>query len=379
MSKKQSGKSKLSRANRDREFLYRQLAEILRKEIDNGHFKPGNRLPSMDDLAAMYDVNKVTVRRALADLSAAGLIYSIPAQGTYVSDQPRPKSFAKNQVLTVGLLSYLMVPGNTGLYHMEIIQGIREELSKMQANLVILPVRNVEPQIKIVDQLAQANLDAVVYLGMFDPAPLRRMLEIGPPGVLVDFSLRGAQVDTILLDNRGGAFQAMEHLIALGHRKLAVILGQEDQVATKERLAGAYDAMDQAGIPRNSLRVFTGDFQREGGYRAMAELVSSGSVPTAIFCFNDEMAAGALQALHALSQLAVPRDISIVGFDDTSWATATQPPLTTIQVPKTLMGRLAVQRIAARLKNSETATTTILPTQLITRSSTGAPANVTAS
>ncbi len=363
----------LSRDKRNREFLYRQLSSILETAITSGQFKPGERLPSMDDLAAQYSVNKVTVRRALAELSAAGLIYSVPAQGTYVSDQPRTGRHAKNQVLTVGLVSYLMVPGNTGLYHMEIIQGIREELSKVQANLVILPVRHVEPQIKILDQLLQANLDATIFLGMFDPPTLRRMIEKGPQSVLVDFALRGSQVDTILLDNRGGGFQAMEHMISLGHRKLAVILGQPDQVATRERLDGVYEALDNAGIDRASLKIATGDFQREGGFQAMAELLKSDDMPTAIFAFNDEMAAGALQALHSLSKLTVPKDLSIMGFDDTAWATATQPPLTTIQVPKSLMGRLAVQRIISRLRTHEPTTTTVLPTQLVVRTST-APA-----
>lgn len=365
---------RLARDRRNREFLYRQLSDILKKEISDGKFKPGERLPSMDDLSALYSVNKVTVRRALSELTASGLIYSVPAQGTYVSDRPRPSRTAtKNQVLTVGLLSYLMVPGNTGLYHMEIIQGIREELSKLQANLVILPVRHLEPQVRIVDQLVQAGMDATIYLGMFENTSLRRMLEIGPPAVLVDYSLRSAQVDTILLDNRGGGYQAMEHLLSLGHRKIAVILGQEDQVATKDRLEGVYEAADQASLPRSEIQILQGDFQREGGFRAMAELINSGPLPTAVFSFNDEMAAGALQALHALSPLSVPGDISVVGFDDTAWATATQPPLTTVQVPKTLMGRLAVQRVLARLKEHQTPTTTVLPTQLMMRSSTASP------
>lgn len=366
--------SELSRDRRNRAFLYRQLSDIIKQDIEAGKFKPGDRLPSMDDLAESYSVNKVTVRRALSDLSAAGLIYSVPAQGTYVSDQPRaarpPNS---KQVLTVGLLSYLMVPGNTGLYHMEIIQGMRDELSKVQANLVILPVRNVVPQTKAIEQVTQANLDAVIYLGMFDPPTLRRMVELGPPAVLVDFALRGVQVDSILLDNRGGSYQAIEHLVGLGHRKFAVILGQEDQVATRERLDGVYEAIEHAGLPRESVQLYVGDFQREGGFRAMKQILDSATIPTAVFCFNDEMAAGALQALHAHSTLSCPRDISVIGFDDTAWATATQPPLTTIQVPKALMGRLAVQRIMATMRREESATTTILPTQLVARESTSTP------
>jgi DNA-binding LacI/PurR family transcriptional regulator len=363
---------RLSRDKRNREFLYRQLSGILEKEIGAGKYKPGERLPSMDDLAALYAVNKVTVRRALSDLNAAGIIYSVPAQGTYVADQPRPARYngQRSQTLTVGLVSFLMVPGNTGLYHMEIIQGIREELSKLQANFLILPVRNVEPQYKILDQMAQANVDAAIYLGMFDQSSLRRMFENGPTPVLVDFAVRGLQVDTIVLDNKGGAYQAMEYLLSLGHKKLSIILGQPNQVATKDRLDGAYEALDNAGIARDSVRIFQGDFQREGGYAAMAEILKGGDLPTAIFCFNDEMAAGAMQALHALSSLKVPQDMSIMGFDDTAWATATQPPLSTIQVPKSMMGRLAVQRIIARRKAHEQPTTTVLSTQLMIRGST---------
>ena len=361
----------LSCDRRNRAFLYRQLSDILKQDIAAGKFKPGDRLPSMDILAETYSVNKVTVRRALADLSAAGLIYSVPAQGTYVSDQPVPRPTTQKQVLTIGLLSYLMVPGNTGLYHMEIIQGMRDELSKVQANLVILPVRNIVPQFKALEQISQAGLDAVIYLGMFDPPSLRRMIENGPPSVLVDYALRGVPVDTILLDNRGGAYQAMEHLLSLGHRRLAVILGQEEQVATRERLDGVYEALDQAGVPRDALQKYSGDFQREGGFRAMKEMLDSGtSAPTGVFCFNDEMAAGALQALHSHSSMRCPKDISVIGFDDTAWATATQPPLTTIQVPKALMGRLAVQRILAQLRHEDAATTTMLPTQIVAREST---------
>ena len=177
-------------------------------------------------------------------------------------------------------------------------------------------------------------------------------------------------MDTIVLDNKGGAYQAMEHLISLGHRKIAVVLGQPNQVATKDRLDGVYEALDTAGIARDSVRIFQGDFQREGGYAAMAEIIKSGDMPTAIFCFNDEMAAGVMQALHALSSIKVPQDMSIIGFDDTAWAMATQPPLTTVQVPKSMMGRLAVQRILARRESHEPPTTTVLSTQLVLRGST---------
>ena len=364
----------LARNNRNREFLYRQLSTILRDEINNGKYKAGERLPSMDDLAASYNVNKVTVRRAMAELRAAGLIYSIPAQGTYVSEQPHAQAApARGQTLTIGLISHILVPGNIGLYHMDIIEGIRAEVSKHQANLVILPVWHIDPQIRILDLILQARLDAAIFLGPFEQMPLRRMIETGPPAVLLDHELRGAQVDSILVDNRGGGYQAIDHLITMGHRNLAVVCGPDEQWVSRDRMLGVFEVLETSGLPKSALRTIPGTFERESGYRAMAQMIEAGldNIPTGIFCLNDEMAAGALQALHAMTTLRVPEDISIVGFDDTSWATATQPPLTTIHIPRQFMGRLAVQRVISRLNDkSHTATTTIASTKLIMRGST---------
>jgi DNA-binding LacI/PurR family transcriptional regulator len=106
-------------------------------------------------------------------------------------------------------------------------------LSNHNANLVIPTARPVDSQIKSLDHVAATGLDAIIYLGVFEPQALRRMVENGPPAVLVDYSIRGLQIDSILLDNRGGGCQAMEHLLSLGHRKLAVIVGAEDQTQPK--------------------------------------------------------------------------------------------------------------------------------------------------
>lgn len=366
----------LSRAQRERRFLYRQLADIIAKQIEEGHYQAGERLPSMDTIAAKYAVNKVTVRRAFNELANRGLIYSVPAQGTYVAERrsraARPRG--EGQLLTIGLISHVMVPGNTGLYHMEIIEGIRAELSRVNGSLVILPVRYVEPQIKILNMVLQSNLDGAIYLGGFDPTALTTMIEQGPPAALLDYQLRSVPVDTVVLDNRAGGYQAMEHLISLGHRTFAVVTGETDLPVSQERLSGVYEALDHFDIPHSQMTVIPGDFQREGGYEAMRKVLKMAEPPTAVFFMNDEMAAGGIQAVYTESSLKVPDNISIVGFDDTSWATATQPPLTTIRVDKGLMGSIAVQRIAQRISNpSHPPTTTLIPPRLVVRESTAPP------
>jgi len=366
----------LSRSQRDRRFLYRQLADIIAKHIEEGQYQPGERLPSMDTFATKYAVNKVTVRRAFNELANRGLIYSVPAQGTYVAERPTQtgRARAEGELLTIGLISHVLVPGNTGLYHMEIIEGIRAELSRVNGSLVILPVRYVEPQIKILNMVLQSNLDGAIYLGGFDPTALSTMIEQGPPAALLDYQLRSVPVDTVIVDNRAGGYQAVEHLISLGHRILAVVTGETDRPVSQERLSGVYEALDHFDIPHSQVTVIPGDFQREGGYEAMKKILKMEDRPTAVFFMNDEMAAGGIQAVYTESPLKVPDDISIVGFDDTSWATATQPPLTTIRVDKGLMGSIAVQRIVQRISNpSQPPTTTLIPPRLVVRESTAPP------
>ena len=106
----------------------------------------------------------------------------------------------------------------------------------------------------------------------------------------------------------------------------------------------------------------------------MSTLLKSGSLPTAVFSMNDEMAVGAIQAIHRFSSLKVPRDISIIGFDDIAWGAATHPRLTTVRLDKKLMGRLAIERIMSMLGEREhTVTSTTITPELLLRESTGAP------
>ena len=111
------------------------------------------------------------------------------------------------------------------------------------------------------------------------------------------------------------------------------------------------------------------------GFNAFSQLIKSGSrMPTGIFCLNDEMAFGAMQAVREHTKLRVPEDVSVIGFDNTKWATESRPPLTTVQVPTHFMGRLAIQRIVERIRDPKTTTlVTTVPTTLMVRNSTARP------
>lgn len=364
----------VSRGRADGEHLYRQVAQSIGRRIRTGKLKSSERLPSMDDLAEAYGVTKITVRRALLELKSEGLLYTRPAQGTYVAEVlPPDRGRRKSKVLTIGLVSRVLLPENPGPYHSEVLSSLRVEIGKLKGNLVVLP-RPDSAADDISEQMRHSNLDAVVYLGAFDSEALRRMVRNGPPAVLVDFQVRGLNVDRIVVDNIGGGEIAIDHLVSLGHRDIAIVLGSEDDSATRDRLVGAQNSLERAGIPISSVRLLKGDFKLDSGLEAMTALLKSGSLPTAVFCMNDEMAVGAIQAIHRLSSLKVPRDISIIGFDDIIWGTATHPRLTTVHLDKKLMGRLAIERVISVLGEREhTVTSTTITPELLQRESTAPP------
>jgi LacI family transcriptional regulator len=153
---------------------------------------------------------------------------------------------------------------------------------------------------------------------------------------------RGA---TISIDDRGGARVATEHLLALGHRRIAMVAGPSEHAAATARVDGFRDAM--AGVDDAwDAPIEQGDFLPASGYRIAGELLDRADPPTAIFAANDGMAAGVIAA-GIDRGLRLPRDLSVVGFDDTDAARYTWPPLTTIRQPLTLMARQAIELLSA--------------------------------
>ena len=362
----------LQRGKTRQQYLYRQISERIRKEIEEGKLPPLSRLPSMDDLAKTHGVNKITVRKALGELRAEGLIYSVPAQGTFVADPlaPREKP-AQTSMINVGLVGYVLRKESFGPYHLEIVAGMQTELSRQHAALVILPAGGLINEDDYFRLVKRAHVDAVIYLGPIAPPILGHLIRQGPPAVVADAPEGSGHADVICFDNAAGAKAAAEHLYEMGHREFALITG-DDQVASMEREAAAIAYWKGRGIPTASIRRIAGDFSRESGTKAGEQLLRGKSVPTGIFCLNDEMAVGLLAALQASGRCRVPQDVSVIGFDDIFWAASSVPALTTVRLDKCLLGRLAAQRVMERLQEPSLPATYIrVEPQIMLRSSTG--------
>lgn len=215
------------------------------------------------------------------------------------------------------------------------------------------------------------SADGLLLLGTnIEPtadALLRRLPD--KPIVLVDSYAPGYHFDSVLIDNFAGATQAVEHLIALGHRHIGLIgSNPASPPDILERRQGYLDTLSKHGI--TTAYIEDGLMTREAGAEAIRQLLTRAPQVTAVFVVNDETAIGVLYAVEDMG-LRVPEDLSIVGFDDIALASEVRPPLTTVHVPKVWLGRLGVRQLIARSQNPQHPQVTVnVATHLVERATT---------
>jgi LacI family transcriptional regulator len=205
-----------------------------------------------------------------------------------------------------------------------------------------------------------------------DAKAYKSLLDAHIPFVAIDRTPSGFRGDTVTVANRDGAQAAVEHLLALGHRRIALVAGPPHLSTAEERRAGYTAALAGYGIDVDPSLVEVADFRQAGGFEAMLRLLDRGRGATGVLVCNNLMTLGALQALHERG-LRIPSDTAVVGFDDMPWATALQPPLTAVAQPTYDVGARAAYLLLERFRNPERAAQhVVLPTSLMVRASCGA-------
>lgn len=179
-----------------------------------------------------------------------------------------------------------------------------------------------------------------------------------------------APVDTVHVDSVAAAREAVEHLIAKGHRRIGMIAGEAGTPPREDRVLGYRHALEAHGLLTDEMLVRGADFNEEGGYRAAQELLRLDPRPTAIFAANDLMAMGAMAALHELG-MRVPQDMAIVGFDDIPAASMLAPPLTTVAQYPDRLGARTAELLLERLRGEgpPTSRVVVMPADLVVRES----------
>ncbi len=285
----------------------------------------------------------------------------------------RPNLLARG--LRQGLAqAILFVAPNLSPFFLEIFAGA-EEVTRNSQFALLFGNSNGDPEREqhFFDQVASGRADGIILLTGAVPAAYVSGDRQLPPLVTVLERLPGAMVPVVNTDHHAGALEAVRHLVALGHRRIAHISGLRRVPSALRRLEGYRAALTAAGLSAPAELTYTGDFTIGSGAAGMQHLMGLAQPPTAVLCGNDEMAYGAIRAAHKLG-LSVPAHVSIVGFDDQNLAEFYNPPLTTVNIPRHELGRRAAQELIDQLAGREVAREVMLPTHLVIRESTAPPA-----
>jgi LacI family transcriptional regulator len=253
------------------------------------------------------------------------------------------RGLALGRTLTIGVLSQSI----DSPFYAEGLRGV--ELRLLQAGYAALFMSgnwNDVDEERCMRAFIDRGVDGIImFSGRLSDAAVKEFAK-RVPIVVTGRSLKAPGVCSLPIDDRLGAVLAMRHLIGLGHRRIAFIAGSENHPDAVQRLDGYKAALQEAKIPFDSSLVMAGDWHEEGGLRATTQLVESGRQFTAIFCINDQTAHGAYLGLFRKG-LSVPKDISVVGFDDLPSSSYTLPPLTSVRQSVGVLGERSVEGILA--------------------------------
>jgi len=332
--------------------------------------------PTIADVARRSGVSTATVSRVLSGAAPARPTTRERVLAAVRELEYRPSGVARalkrSETRTIGLL--ITDIGNP--FFPQIVRAVEDRAHASGYGVVLCNAADdPERELAYLDLLAERRVDGLIVASA---RATRRhaalLMKVPMPVVLVNSGAPGSGLPAIGTAHRRGARIAAEHLLALGHRAFGHITAPPAQAAAaRMRRAGVRDALRSAGIDPATLLVVEGDAHVDGGARAAEMLLAERGPLTAIICYNDLTAIGALRAIRRAG-LSVPHDVSVIGFDDIEMAAWTDPPLTTIRQPIERLARWAVDRLALELRGepSEPAHIALEPT-LVVRGSTAPP------
>ncbi|MEW2523069.1 LacI family DNA-binding transcriptional regulator [Actinacidiphila alni] len=331
------------------------------------------------DIARLSGLSKSTVSLVLNDSPKVD-----PATRRRVLEVMRRHNYVPSFAATAlakgdtGLIG-MIVPGLTWRFMANVNYGVAKVVEDTKYEIVLFTSTNERDYDSVVDRVLSSGLSAGLLVVTHDGQPLDRLTDLhraGMPIVLIDTVGGDRDLPSVGADNYAGGLAAGRHLIGLGHRRIACILGPVDHPYVRERRRGLRDALAEAGIePDPALEAET-DFEHQLIRERTGELMALPAArrPTAIFAFHDSAAFTLLDTL-AERGLRVPEDVSVIGFNDIDAASHVRPALTTIRQPFTDMGRQAARLLLTALDPAAEPAADphpVLPTELVVRDSTGA-------
>jgi len=333
------------------------------------HRKPA----TIEDVARISGVSIATVSRVVHNPEKVAESTRKRVRAAISQCGYTPNVMARNLRMRQSKMTLVLVPDIGNVFFSNILLGI-EKTAQQHGYGILIGNTDNDPgrEQDYMRYLSGNQADGLLLLTGHSPYPESKPGEPAhPPVVAISERPPDQDIPFVGIDNRAAARAATEHLLSFGHRSIAHIAGPPWSVLTDQRIAGYRDALTDANVKVDESFILDGDFTIESGRAAVERLFIRDHLPTAFFCANDETAIGVMLALHA-RRYDVPKDFSVIGFDDIHFASCSMPPLTTMQQPRRRMGEEAMLMMLEILETGLLPEEpVVLHTDLIVRNSTG--------
>ncbi len=330
-------------------------------------------MSSLNDVARRAGVSIATVSRVINKGSNVNeetrakvlkAIKELKYQPSRVAKRLRSKSTSSN---LIGLL----IPDIQNPFYVDVLRGVEDVAYENNYAIIMCNFAQDEKKEKMyLDILQQESIDGLIAAPAHEKdSNVIKLLNDGLPIVCVDRGLTGKDVDVVVVNNRDGAYVAVDHLIKSGYKRIAYISGQKQIPSSKYREMGYRDAIEDNGMQVDVELIKYGDSKHGSGVELCEELLSGANPPDAIFTGNNLITLGALETIHK-RELRIPEDVAIVGFDDMMWSISLNPPLSAVRQPAYEIGKRACELLIQRISDPKRSPIQMtLNTKLILRKS----------
>ncbi|MDA5107920.1 LacI family DNA-binding transcriptional regulator [Brevibacillus thermoruber] len=306
--------------------------------------------PTIEDVAKRANVSIATVSRVInrqggvRQKTEARILAAIE-ELNYIPNAVA-RSMVKKTTNTIGII----IPDVNNPFFPTVVSGI-EQKAREKGYFTFLCNTNesADTERELLTILLERSVDGLIITTADEAGDqLQTVMDAKIPVVAVDRAIKKFEVDTVLVGNVDGAYQATRHLILQGHKRIAIICGPQNTTPGYERFVGYKRALDDYGIPVVQEYVLEGDFKEESGRRLTKQLYQLPERPTAIFSSNNLMTVGCMKALYELDW-KLGEEVSFIGFDDVDIATFVNPPLTVVSRPMRKLGEVAFEMLYERM------------------------------
>jgi DNA-binding LacI/PurR family transcriptional regulator len=319
-----------------------------------------DKLPGERTLAKEFGFSYMTIRKAIDNLVSQGVLYKVPTRGAFVTSR---KSGKKKTNIIGYFLDNNIIAGLTSPYYSLIFDALEKQAARHGYSLLYFTDFDGINSLKHINRI-----DGVIASCFPRIENIIHDIKSHVPTVVIDNSSSDKTIPSVIIDNFNAVKDSVDYLCKLGHERIGFMTGLEDSDVGKNRTAGYKSGLASNNIKFNERLVFKGNFSYESGLAGADYFLSMKNPPTAIMCANDSMAISALGKIIQ-EGLAVPDDISIIGFDDIAVASQIHPPLTTISAPIEKIAEYAVNMLITLIQHAEVDNMHVaLPAKLVKRS-----------